>query len=89
MIYEWDENKNQRNYRKHGVWFDEAQTIWADGRSTEFFDPESSDDEDRFIRIGHSKQLNILLSCFLRSLGQSSHSNHFSPQGYRQGKRAI
>ena len=64
MIYGWDEVKNHKNYRKHGVWFEEAQTIWADGRSTEFFDPESSDDEDRFIRIGHSKQLNILLVVF-------------------------
>jgi uncharacterized protein len=47
MLYEWDENKNQKNYLKHGIWFDEAQTIWADGHSTEFFDPESSDDEER------------------------------------------
>lgn len=64
MKYTWDEIKNQKNHHKHGIWFEEAQTIWADGLAVEFFDPESSDDEDRFIRIGHSKRANVLLVVF-------------------------
>jgi len=52
--FEWDEQKNQDNFNKHGVWFEEAQTVWADELSREFFDPEHSENEDRFIRIGHS-----------------------------------
>ena len=36
MRFEWDENKNRSNYRKRGVWFEEAQTIWADSKSVEF-----------------------------------------------------
>ena len=43
MRFEWDESKNLTNYRKHGVWFEEAQTVWADVRSIEFFDPEHSE----------------------------------------------
>jgi len=43
MRFEWDESKNLTNYRKHGVWFEEAQTVWADLRSIEFFDPEHSE----------------------------------------------
>ena len=39
MRFDWDESKNRANYRKHGVWFEEAQTVWADSRSIEFFDP--------------------------------------------------
>ncbi len=56
MRFEWDEVKNASNFRKHGVWFEEAQTIWADSRATEFYDPEHSTDEDRFIRVGHSRK---------------------------------
>ena len=42
MRFERDEDKNRSNYKKHGVWFEEAQTIWVDSESVEFFDPEHS-----------------------------------------------
>jgi len=64
MRFEWDESKNQTNYRKHAVWFEEAQTVWADSRSLEFFDPEHSEEEDRFIRIGYSTGERLLLIVF-------------------------
>jgi uncharacterized DUF497 family protein len=64
MRFEWDANKNLSNFRKHGVWFEEAQTIWADPESIEFFDPEHSSREDRFIRIGHSTGGRVLLVVF-------------------------
>lgn len=62
--FEWDETKNKSNFEKHGVWFEEAQTVWADAHSAEFLDPEHSDDEDRYLRIGLSSKLNILLIVF-------------------------
>ncbi len=62
--FEWDEKKNRDNYQKHGVWFDEAQTVWADEGSREFFDPEHSEVEDRFIRIGLSSKSRLLLVVF-------------------------
>ena len=68
MRFEWDESKNRSNYKKHGVWFEEAQTIWIDSESVEFFDPEHSSNEDRFIRIGHSTKGRILLVVFARGL---------------------
>lgn len=64
MKFDWDEAKNRANYRKHGFWFEEAKTTWADVLSVEFFDPQHSDDEDRFIRIGHSTSQNLLLVVF-------------------------
>ena len=64
MRFEWDENKNRSNYKKHGVWFEEAQTTWIDPESVEFFDPEHSSNENRFIRIGHSTRGRILLVVF-------------------------
>jgi hypothetical protein len=62
--YEWDDDKNRINYRRHGVWFEEAQTIWADQRSMEFYDPEHSIEESRYIRVGLSSKLRILLVVF-------------------------
>ena len=56
MRFKWDENKNRSNYMKHGVWFEEAQTIWIDTESVEFFDPDHSANEGRFIRIGHDER---------------------------------
>ncbi len=64
MRYEWDAVKNKRNFRKHGIWFEEAQTVWADPHSMEYFDPENSHNEDRYIRIGHSIKLNLLVVVF-------------------------
>ena len=64
MRFEWDEDKNRSNFKKHGVWFEEAQTIWVDSESVEFFDPEHSSTEDRFIRIGHSTRGRLLLVVF-------------------------
>lgn len=64
MHFEWDETKNSSNFKKHSIWFEEAQTIWADPGSLEFYDPEHSDDEDRFIRIGFSIIGRLLLVVF-------------------------
>jgi hypothetical protein len=64
MRFEWDDAKNRANFKKHGVWFEEAQTVWGDSHSTEFFDPEHSSTEDRFIRIGHSTKARVLLVVF-------------------------
>ena len=64
MKFEWDEDKNLSNFHKHGIWFEEAQTIWVDESSSEFFDPEHSDLEPRFIRVGYSSVHRLLLVVF-------------------------
>lgn len=64
MKFDWDDAKNRINQKKHGVWFEEAQTVWADEYSVEFFDPEHSEEEDRFIRIGMSSRSNLLIVVF-------------------------
>lgn len=62
--FDWDDQKNTANFHKHGIWFEEAKTVWADSRSSEFFDPEHSDEEDRYIRIGFSTGHKLLLVVF-------------------------
>ena len=64
MNFEWDETKSETNYRKHGVRFEEAQTVFLDPKSVEFFDEAHCDKEDRFIRIGTSGKLSVLLVIF-------------------------
>jgi len=62
--FEWDHEKNESNFEKHEVWFEEAKTVWADPHSAELFDPDHSDDEDRYIRIGVSSLQKTLLVVF-------------------------
>lgn len=57
--FEWDEKKNAANKRKHGVSFEEAQTVFFDENAVRFYDPDHSKDEDRFIMLGMSLQLRI------------------------------
>lgn len=64
MHFEWDEDKNCSNHLKHGVWFEEAQTLWADKKSIEFNNPDHSENEDRYLRVGFSTNLNLLLVVF-------------------------
>ena len=59
--FEWDEQKHTRNKRKHGVSFHEAQTIFADEKGLLLDDPDQSRDEDRFILLGLSSGLSILV----------------------------
>ncbi len=59
----WDARKNKANLKKHGVGFDEAQTVFYDPRAIQYFDPDHSEDEDRFILLGVSARLNLLVVC--------------------------
>jgi uncharacterized DUF497 family protein len=59
--FSWDGRKNKANQSKHRVSFDEAQTIFFDGNAIEFFDPDHSRDEDRFLMLGLSYRLRLLV----------------------------
>lgn len=61
--FEWDVAKSQENKRKHGVSFEEAQTVFLDESAIRFFDPGHSADEDRFLMLGISFQLRVLVVC--------------------------
>ena len=61
--FDWDENKNRENQRKHRISFEEAQTVFLDENAIRFFDPDHSEDEDRFIMLGLSVKLKVLVVC--------------------------
>ena len=55
MVFEWDPNKARRNIEKHGVSFEEAATAFEDPLSFTRFDPDHSEDEDRFLLLGATR----------------------------------
>ncbi|RYZ87178.1 MAG: BrnT family toxin [Proteobacteria bacterium] len=59
--FDWDENKNKSNRKKHGVWFEEAQSVFDDLNGRIFLDVRISDYEDRFILIGVNNFLKLLV----------------------------
>ena len=63
MRFEWDGAKNRKNMRKHGLSFEEAQTVFLDENAIRFFNPDHSQDEDRFIMLGMSFKLRVLVVC--------------------------
>ena len=63
MRFEWDAEKASINQKKHGVPFEEAQTAFGDYDALRIFDPDHSEDEDRFILLGMSAVLRILVVC--------------------------
>jgi uncharacterized protein len=62
--FEWDENKAVKNFAKHGVSFNEAETIFDDPLYVDFYDPHHSDDEDRYLIVGESNQGRLLIVSF-------------------------
>jgi len=56
MQFEWDKNKATRNLSKHGVSFEEAETVFEDPLYVDFYDPDHSEEEDRYLIVGESHQ---------------------------------
>jgi uncharacterized protein len=61
---EWDESKNKSNYKKHKIWFEEAQQVFNDPLALRYFDSAHSESEDRFLLIGESEPYRVLLVVF-------------------------
>ena len=61
MKFEWDENKNQANIKKHGIDFAEAVYVFADHFALNIPDDEHSESEERWILLGKSLQSTVLL----------------------------
>ncbi len=59
----WDPKKNLANTNKHGISFEEAQTVFYDENARLFSDDEHSIEEERFILLGFSQILHLLVVC--------------------------
>jgi len=61
ISFKWDQNKNRENIKKHKVSFEEDKTVFYDESARLISDPEHSIDEDRFILLGLSAKLRLLI----------------------------
>ena len=61
MIFEWDKNKAAKNLSKHQVSFDEAKTVFEDPLYIDFYDPDHSESEERYLIVGRSEQNKVLI----------------------------
>jgi uncharacterized DUF497 family protein len=61
MRFEWDPAKNKANHRRHRVWFEEARTAFFDDEALVFDDPDHSEAEERFLLLGLSSALRVLV----------------------------
>lgn len=69
LRFDWDERKNESNRAKHGIWFEEAQSVFSDSHGRLFLDPEHSETEDRFILLGISATARtlVVVHCYRES----------------------
>lgn len=63
ITFIWDPAKNTANQRKHGVAFEEAQTVFLDEQAQFMEDPDHSFEEERFLLLGLSASLRMLVVC--------------------------
>lgn len=63
LRFEWDERKSAANAKKHGVTFEEARSVFVDDRAKLIDDPDHSEAEERFVLLGLSSALRLLLVC--------------------------
>ena len=94
LRFVWDEKKNRANIRKHRVSFEEAETAFKDENALLYYDPDHSEDEDRFILLGLSTKLRVLVvcHCFRESelvvrIISARRANKLEGRAYRETKR--
>jgi uncharacterized protein len=63
LRFVWDERKAAANEKKHGVSFEEARSVFFDEQARLIDDPDHSEDEERFILLGLSSVLRLLVVC--------------------------
>ncbi len=61
--FEWDQPKATANLKKHGISFEEAQSVFYDEFAIQFYDDDHSSSEDRFIMLGMSSSARVLVVC--------------------------
>ncbi|WP_034934828.1 BrnT family toxin [Gloeocapsa sp. PCC 73106] len=61
MQFEWNNEKAASNLAKHGVSFEEAKTVFDDPLYVDFYDPDHSEDEERYLIVGQSNRGRLLI----------------------------
>ena len=64
ISFSWDDRKNKANQAKHKVSFEEAKSVFFDESAIEYYDPDHSKSEDRFLMLGFSYKVRVLVVSF-------------------------
>ena len=63
LVFEWDQRKEKSNIKNHHLSFEDARTAFYDENAIQFYDPDHSDEEERFILLGLSFKSQVLVVC--------------------------
>jgi len=69
ISFSWDDRKNKANKKKHGVSFEEAQSVFFDDHALEYYDPDHSESEERFLMLGLSHKIRVLVVSYTSRKG--------------------
>ncbi|MDR4496651.1 MAG: BrnT family toxin [Candidatus Scalindua sp.] len=70
MEFEWDPDKSKANFKKHGISFHEAATVFGDSLAITFNDPDHSIREHRFLTFGYSRMNQLLVVVHMKRHGK-------------------
>ncbi|MDI1307999.1 MAG: BrnT family toxin [Methylotenera sp.] len=88
--FEWDTIKAASNQKKHGVSFEEAQSVFYDEFAVQFFNEDSSQAEDRFLMLGFSDEARLLIVCHCeRDQGKQHYQNHLSKKSHKKRRKIL
>jgi uncharacterized protein len=71
MKFEWDQDKASSNLSKHGVSFKEAKSVFDDALYVDFYDPDHSGDEARYLIVGASNRGRLLIVSYTERDGST------------------
>ena len=63
IVFDWNENKNRINHKKHRILFEEAKSVFYDKNARLIHDPDHSTEEERYILLGLSEKFRLLTVC--------------------------
>ena len=72
LRFVWHPRKAKSNTLKHQVSFAEAESVFYDENAFEYRDPDHSEDEERFIILGLSAGLRVLVVCYCYRRNEST-----------------
>lgn len=81
LRFEWDTRKAATNLRRHRVSFEEAETVFLDEEALLISDEERSDEEDRFVIMGFSDRLRVLVVCHCYRESPENNSHNLGEKG--------
>jgi len=90
MEFEWDATKADSNVAKHGVTFSEAMTVFGDPLEIAIADPDHSEEEFRFLSMGHSAMGRLLVVAYIERAGRTRiiNAREATPRERRQYESA-